>query len=117
MKVILVVEDDPGIGESLVEAIAQETSYKPFLATNARQAFMLASILKPNLLLLDYKLPDANGIELFDRLRANIYLAAIPALILSGNIPYWEAQKRQLSYLRKPFHLDDLIRAIDKHIA
>jgi DNA-binding response OmpR family regulator len=117
MKVILVVEDDQDIGESLVDAIAQETPYRPFLATSARQAFMFASILKPNLLLLDYKLPDINGIELFDRLRANKDLADIPTLIVSGNIPYWEAKKRELSYLPKPFRLDELITAINKHIA
>jgi DNA-binding response OmpR family regulator len=117
MKIILVVEDDQEIGESLVDAIAQETPYKPYLATTAQQAFMFASILKPHLLLLDYILPDANGIELYDRLHAYKNLAGIPTLIMSGNVPYWETQKRQLSYLRKPFRLDELIDAINKLIA
>lgn len=40
--------------------------------------------LKPVLLLLDFALPHMSGIELYDRLHAQLQLAAVPALFLSA---------------------------------
>src|SRR5260221_4387641 len=66
-KTILVVEDNLAIASFLVAAIEQETPYRAIMATDSNAALELVGHFIPNLLLLDYRLPGMNGIELYDR--------------------------------------------------
>jgi CheY-like chemotaxis protein len=64
VKTVLVVEDDQDIGEVFVQALSQETSYIPVLATDEEEALAFVQEIQPDLLVLDYHLPHMNGIEL-----------------------------------------------------
>ncbi len=66
---ILIVEDDMDIGFFLQQLIEEETPYKTVVMANGLQALENASHVHPCLLLLDYRLPGLNGIELYDRLQ------------------------------------------------
>src|SRR5947209_14629433 len=57
-KIILVAEDDEGIGTMLAHFISDETPYEVLLVTNARRALQVVQEVKPALLLLDYHLPS-----------------------------------------------------------
>lgn len=113
-KTILIVEDDAGVGAFLVQALAQETSYRAVLAADGLQALNIVHSLKPSLFILDYQLPFLNGIELYDRLHAMKELERTPAIIMSANLPMREVKKRHLINLRKPFDLDDLLNTVEK---
>ena len=69
----------------LVEAIAQETPYRAIVATDSHSALKLVRHFTPCLFVLDYGLPDMNGIELLDRLSLNQELAAIPVVLITAN--------------------------------
>ena len=74
---------------------------------------------KPQLFLLDYYLPDMNGIQLYDRLHARKELEAVPALITGA---YLEAaaddiKQRGLLALEKPFELDEFLSIIESIVA
>ena len=84
-KTILLVEDDPNISTFLVEAIAQETPYRAIVASDSHGALKLVQHFTPCLFILDYGLPDMNGIELLDRLSLNQELAAIPVVLITAN--------------------------------
>jgi DNA-binding NtrC family response regulator len=114
MKTILIVEDDAGVGAFLVQALVQETPYRPVLAADGLQALKIVHSLKPSLFILDYQLPFLNGIELYDRLHAMKELERTPAIIMSANLPIPEVKKRHLRNLRKPFDLDDLLTTVEK---
>lgn len=111
---ILVVEDDPAIGEMLKEALKQEVSYHPILASAEQEALRLVQEVTPALFLLDYQLPQMTGIELYDRLRARNELKTVPAIVISANVPQHELSKRQLVGVEKPFDLDDLFLTIEQ---
>lgn len=117
-KSILIVEDDADIGAYLVTAIIQETSYQPQLVMESQQALEAVKHIKPDLFLLDYRLPEGNGIELYDQLHAIAGLEAIPAIIMSASLPEErlneEIKKRQLFALPSPHTLDELIRTIQQ---
>jgi DNA-binding response OmpR family regulator len=113
-KTILIVEDDAGVGAFLVQAFAQETSYRAVLVADGLQALNVVHLLKPSLFILDYQLPFLNGIELYDRLHAMKELERTPAIIMSANLPAGEVKKRHLINLRKPFELDDLLNTVEK---
>ena len=63
VKTVLVVEDDTGIGNFLVQAISQETTHHALLVADAFQALKTVASIKPSLFILDYQLPRMNGIR------------------------------------------------------
>lgn len=116
-RTILLVEDDVSIGELLIDVLQDEGLYKVVLATDGFQALKVAPTIHPLLFVLDYQLPGMNGFELYDQLHRMEGLIDVPALFVSANVPVKELEKRRLQYIRKPFELDQLLDAIEKHMA
>ncbi len=114
MKTILLVEDDAIISELLTQMIIQETPYRVFSVSDGLEALNLVQIVKPQLLILDYWLPFMQGIEVYDRLHNMEGLEGIPAIMLSVNAPVEEINKRQLTYIRKPFDMTKLLNTIHR---
>ena len=117
VKTILVVEDDEAIGTFVVEALIQETPYQALLVTSGKQALKTVQTLKPNLVLLDYRLPDMNGLEIYDRLHKTKGLENVPAILMSANMPKQRAQQRDIRALSKPFELSELLENIETLLA
>ena len=113
-KTILLVEDDINIGEVLVEAITQETSYLAVLAADGFEALKFIEKLTPNLFILDYQLPRMNGIELYDKLHAMDKLVDAPAIMMSARLPHQELAKRNIIAMNKPIDLDDFLQSIEQ---
>jgi DNA-binding response OmpR family regulator len=117
LKTILLVEDDINIGEVLVQAITQETSYQAVLATNGFDALKFVEDLTPDLFILDYQLPRMNGIELYDILCKIVKLANVPAIMMSARLPQQELVNRDIIAMNKPIDLDDFLQTIDLLLA
>ena len=116
-KTVLLVEDDAAIAELLVQIIAQETPYRVFAVHDGPQALDIVRNIRPNLLLLDYWLPTIHGIELYDRLSAMKELPQIPTIMLSVNPPLQEIRKRKITFMKKPFDVEQLLQTLQKMIA
>ncbi len=114
LKTILIVEDDINIGEVLVQAITQETSYLTVLAADGFEALKFVESLTPNLFILDYQLPRMNGIELYDQMHAMDKLADVPVIMMSARLPQQELAKRNIIAMNKPIDLDDFLQTIDQ---
>ena len=113
VKTVLVVEDDTGIGNFLVQAILQETAYQAMLVADGFQAIKAVTNIKPSLFILDYQLPRMNGIELYDQLHATKGLEHIPAVVISARLPRQEIEKRKIIAMSKPLELDDFLNTIE----
>ena len=116
---ILLVEDDPTNAELFTLLLAHEKPYHVFWATNGLAALHFTQHVKPRLFLLDYYLPDMNGIVLYDRLHVRKDLEAVPALMTGA---YLEAaaddiKQRGLLALEKPFELDEFLSIIESIVA
>ncbi len=115
---LLVVEDDEAIGEFIAQALKDETPHAVLHVTDASHALEAVNFIKPSLFLLDYQLPDINGLELSDRLHTIAGLETVPTLVMSANLPPRHVlQQRHIASLSKPFDLSDLFKAIDKLLA
>jgi len=88
---ILLVEDDPANAQFFLHILTQETSFRVFWATNGN----FTQHVKPQLFLLEYSLPDMNGIILYDRLHARKELATVPALIVGASLKEGEDAIKQ----------------------
>ncbi len=117
VKTVLIVEDDIHIGEVLVQAIVQETPFMAILAQSGDEALNLVKNMKPSLFILDYQLPRMNGIELYDILQTDTYLAQLPTIMISAQLPVKELQKRNIKGMNKPLDLDDFLQTIEQFLA
>ena len=112
--IILIVEDDPAIGEVISTIIIQETSYQSCIVESGNDALRLLQTLRPEVIILDYRLPDMTGIDLYDRLQASDELRNIPVLLASASNHQDEIEKRDILMIDKPFDIDDLLDAIQQ---
>jgi CheY-like chemotaxis protein len=111
-KHILIVEDDPTIGNLLVEAIQDEMTCHVLLVSSGEHAQSLMQTVMPTLLLLDYHLPGMNGLELVDWLQNRGGGEHIPILLMSASLPQGNMDKYDLRMLKKPFNLETLLQLI-----
>ena len=114
-RLIFIVEDDEDIGTLLLQIIEQETNHKAVHHINARNALNAMTRTTPHLLLLDYSLPDMNGLELYDWLQSFEHVKHTPTILMSArNPPLDEIHRRGIIYLRKPFAVTELLSIIKK---
>ena len=119
VKTILVVEDDPGIGEALRSIILEETEYNFHLATKPSEALEILERITPSLLLVDFHLPNINGLELYDLLQILVG-DPLPGIIISDEpSPYLKdgLKERKLFAVSKPFNVDDLLHTISQALS
>lgn len=116
-KTILIVEDDAATGEFLRLLLAEETPHQAILVSDSSQALNVVKDIKPNLFLLDYRLPRMNGKELYDELHKTAGLENIPTIMTSTNPLEKEAEDPNLVVCLKPFDLDKLLAMIEKLLA
>jgi two-component system phosphate regulon response regulator PhoB len=103
---ILVVEDEPAILDLIAHSLKQ-AGHQPLCADSAEQALCLITDELPDLILLDWMLPGASGIDVAKRLRAHKRTKAIPIIMLSARS---EEEDKLLGletgaddYITKPF--------------
>jgi DNA-binding NtrC family response regulator len=115
MKKILVVDDDPNIAE-VIEEYFDRPEYDVCTMLYGEKVPETVARIKPDLILLDIKLPDVSGIEVLKTLRATGYQA--PVVIITGNVSAGAAMEAMkegaYEYLPKPFNLDELGQLVDK---
>lgn len=112
-KTILVVEDDAEIGEFLILALTTETPHHVRHTSDVFQAIEEIKSRVPDLLVLDYRLPRMNGLEFYDHLREHERLRDIPTLFISASPPSDEMEKRHVSFLPKPFGVDEFVQKVN----
>ena len=118
IRTILAVEDDPGIGEALRSIILEETDYDFHLATKPSEALEALERVTPSLLLVDFHLPNIDGLELYDLLQILVG-DPLPGIIISEEpSPYLRdgLRERNLLAISKPFDVDDLLHTINQAI-
>lgn len=112
---ILVIEDEPAIQE-LIALNLTLSGHKPLLASNVEQAQKLIRAELPTLILLDWMLPDASGIQLAKKLRADQRTRDVPIIMLtakgteSDKVEGLEAGADD--YITKPFSPKELLARI-----
>ncbi|MGZ3183877.1 MAG: response regulator [Telluria sp.] len=80
---ILIVEDEPAIIE-LVSYSLRETGWNVRSVQSAGEAWSAISARKPDLVLLDWMLPDQSGLRLLSRIRGDRQFQGIPVIMLTA---------------------------------
>ena len=119
---VLVVEDESAL-ITLLHYNLEREGYRVVEATDGEEALLLATEEKPDLVLLDWMLPQLSGIEVCRRLRSRPETRNVPILMLTARGE--EADRvRGLNtgaddYITKPFSMTELLarlRAVMRRI-
>jgi len=112
---ILVVEDEPAIQE-LIALNLKKAGHMVLCADNAEHARKMINNILPDLVLLDWMLPDMSGLEFARRLRREERTKAIPIIMLTARIQENDKisglEAGADDYITKPFSPRELIARI-----
>jgi two-component system, OmpR family, phosphate regulon response regulator PhoB len=107
---ILIVEDSPHVASSISDTL-EVMGYAAQIAGSAEEAFAALEGTTPDLILLDWMLPDLEGIEVLRRVRQGPH-AEVPVIMLTAK---GELDARLIGleagaddYLAKPFSIGEL---------
>ena len=112
--------DDSLMLLSFVKEVLIEANYDVTTASTGEEAVREAQSSLPDLLLLDFILPDMRGDEVCRRLSENPGTAAIPVVYMSGYGAELQASRSEnsnvIGFLNKPFTSDLLIKTVETHM-
>ena len=120
MKKIMIVDDDQDLIFSVMTGFETEypNKYEIIVAENGKRCFeLLEKNMKPDLILLDIMMPDMDGWEVFDKLRANKKYKNIPVIFLTARSDGLAADAGSMiadDYIEKPVDIDELESRIKK---
>ena len=110
---ILVVDDDEGIRENIVDLLGSE-DYRVVSAADATEALRVLESEKIDLLLTDFQMPGPSGVELIEAARKKD--AALPVILMTAYLYVYDQldddKKRDITILRKPFDADEVLKVV-----
>jgi DNA-binding response OmpR family regulator len=116
---ILVADDEPSILLSL-QFLLQKAGFEVRLAHNGEEVIQAVEQSTPDLLLLDAMMPQRDGYDVCQTIRADPRWADLPIIMLTAKSRDVERQKGMAlgatDYVTKPFSTRDLVATVRKHL-
>ena len=116
-KKVLIVDDDAEIVELISDILTREGRFEIRTASSGYEAGMVTQQFHPDLILLDYMLPDVNGNVVCQTIRSNPEFENTKIIIVSGVIKQEEIDQLLRSgaenFIRKPFTIVELTEKVD----
>jgi excisionase family DNA binding protein len=113
---ILVVDDDPEIVELFVDVLHRDGRFEVKTAATGYDAGMITQEFLPDLVILDYMLPDINGNVVCKTIRTKPEFEHTKIIIVSGVVNQDEINELLKSgaddFVKKPFNIEKLIERI-----
>ena len=117
---ILIVDDMPNNLRFLSTTLTEQ-GYKVRSVTEGLMALTVAEAAKPDLILLDIMMPNIDGYEVCQRLKANEQTCDIPVIFLSALDEVLDKVKAfsvgGVDYITKPFQLEEVLARIQTHLS
>ena len=111
MSRILIVDDEPGIRESLEEYF-QDEGFDVITANDGAQALeRLASSPLPDVMVLDLRMPNLDGNAVYQYMQTDPRLAAVPVIVSTSDPA---AAPPGILIMKKPINLERLLLAVRK---
>jgi excisionase family DNA binding protein len=117
-KRVLVVDDDPEIVELFVDVLERDGRFEVKTAGSGYDAGMLTQEFNPDLIILDYMLPDINGNIVCQRIRSDPNFEHVRIIIVSGVVNQEEINDLLKAgadeFVKKPFNIEKLIERVSE---
>jgi len=113
---VLVVDDDEAIVEMFIDLLDRDGRFEVRTANSGYLAGILTEQFRPDIMLLDYKLPDVNGNAVCRTVRGNPAHEHMKIIVISGVADPDEVDDLRAAgadeFIRKPFDINDVISRI-----
>ena len=120
VHLVLVVEDDPDLGDTIVTFLKEE-GLDAKLARDGDQAMRLVDQLSPSAMILDLMMPRRDGFSVLRELRADGRIAHLPVIVVTAIFGLSErlyaTELGAADYVTKPFELDELLERVRNVLA
>jgi DNA-binding response OmpR family regulator len=118
-KKILIVDDERDIVKALMIRL-QANGYEVVTAFDGAQGVFMAHKEKPDLIILDIRMPAGDGFSVAERLKRSTHTFTIPVIFLTGS-PEKDAEGRAMElgarfYIKKPYDPEELLDAVKRAI-
>ena len=119
-KTILLVDDTPENLQLLSTLLAKE-GFDISVAVNGTEALKIVTRLKPDMILLDIMMPEMDGYEVCERIKAQEELKEIPIIFVSAKTELVDKIKAfhlgGADYITKPFKAAEVMARVNTHLA
>ncbi len=113
---VLVIDDKPENIELLTEYMLRPKGYIPLVATNGEEGLHVALTHRPDLIILDLKMPKMSGLQVLQALKER--KANIPSILMTGygseHIAVQAFRLGVRDYITRPFEVDEMLDAISR---
>jgi two-component system, sensor histidine kinase and response regulator len=116
LKSVLIVDDDPMFRE-VVRMRLSAAGYQTYVAPGAEEGWQRVKDHRPDVVLLDLVMPEADGVTFLRRLRSDPSLAATPVIVVSG-LSFMALTKAaeqlgiQSQLIKSRFSLNELVQRV-----
>lgn len=112
-KRVLVVDDDPAIVDMLVDLLGRDGRFDVQTADNGFTAGIKTKEFRPDVIVLDYMLPDINGDAVCRSIRSDPSMQDMKIIMVSGVVNPNDVSKLMEGgaddFLQKPFSIEELV--------
>jgi serine phosphatase RsbU (regulator of sigma subunit) len=112
--------DDTGANLQVLAGMLKDRGYKVRPVPSGKLALLAARRDPPDLILLDINMPEMNGYEVCERLKADDKLKGIPVIFISALTEQLDKVKAfaigGVDYLTKPFQMEELHARVETHL-
>lgn len=110
---VLIVDDEEDLAAA-VEMLLQRRGFRTYTVHDGKSALRATAELMPDLVLLDYELPELDGLQVIEKLRAEPATADLPVLLSSAARVSMAEIARADGFLAKPFPETLLYEMVDR---
>jgi DNA-binding response OmpR family regulator len=118
---VLVVEDDQDTSDMLIRAL-RRVGFSTEAARDGYEALAAARRMRPNVIVMDLRLPGMDGYEALGHLKRNMATSTIPIIAISAHVTNPVAERERLimlgatEFLLKPIGIEELVATVDRAI-
>jgi PAS domain S-box-containing protein len=115
---VLIVEDHPDT-VGMISTAMRQIGFTPLVAADGYEALMKARRYRPDLVLLDLRLPGMDGYEALTHFKRDAVTQSIPIVAISAHVADVPQERKRLialgasSFLPKPFAIEDLLEEVE----
>jgi excisionase family DNA binding protein len=115
---VLVVDDDQAIIEMFTDLLTRNGHFEVRTASSGYEAGIVTEQFRPDVILLDFKLPDINGNAVCQTIRSNPNYEHVKIIVISGVADPDEVNELRAAgaddFIRKPFDINVVISRISE---
>ena len=114
---VVFVEDDAAI-RKLVQAALRSSPHEVHIATNGREGLELVERVRPHVVFTDVSMPEMDGLQLCDAIRARPHLADTRIVFITASVQREQIDRYiargAVAYIAKPFSTAELRAQVAK---